>query len=508
MEPLPNSLAIVFASVLAIYAIAMLVIGFIAQRRIQNVEDYVVAGRNLPTSLATLTIIATWFGAESLMTTADEVSQRGVRGAMLDPFGISLCLLIAGLLIAGPVWRLGLLTIPDFFRQRYGKSAELLSASILVPSYFGWIAAQYVALATMLDQLFGLPMAAGVIGVAGLAASYTLMGGMWSVTWTDTIQMLLIVVGLLVLGFEILMELGAGSVWHGVDELRSGPEAAMWEISDDSHRQAGWMAAVTALAIGSLGNLPVQDLLQRICSSRSDRVARRACLLGAAGYLAMGAFPILAGLSAALLFQDVPTEGVVTLLASKLLNPTLLLIFVLAIVSTVLSTVVSAVLAPAAVLAQNLVGPVCERYSTKPSVDRALRHQRLSVLVIVIASTVIALLGEGTYELVESSYSLSLVGLFAPFVLGLFIRRTSTAAALISMSLGVGFWLLHVVSGWELFLEPWLAKLFPQDYRWLALWPHELVDTGLSIVAFLGISCCSPTASDASVHGEQITGRS
>lgn len=224
MEPLSSSLAIVFVSALTIYALAMLVIGWVAQRRIQSVEDYVVAGRQLPTGLATLTIVATWFGAESLMTTTDEVSQRGLLGAMLDPFGISLCLLIAGLFIAGPVWRLGLLTIPDFFKRRYGKVAEFLSACILVPSYFGWIAAQYLALATLLEQFFGLPIVIGVVGVAALATSYTWMGGMWSVTWTDTVQMLLIVAGLLILGFEILMELGAGSLWQGIATLRSGAE--------------------------------------------------------------------------------------------------------------------------------------------------------------------------------------------------------------------------------------------------------------------------------------------
>jgi len=520
MEPLSSSLAIVFVSVLTIYALAMLVIGFVAQRRIQNVEDYVVAGRQLPTSLATLTIVATWFGAESLMTTTDEVSQRGMLGAMLDPFGISLCLLIAGLFIAGPVWRLGLLTIPDFFRQRYGKSAEFLSASILVPSYFGWIAAQYLALATLLEQFFGLPIVIGVIGVAALATSYTWMGGMWSVTWTDTVQMLLIVVGLLVLGFEILMELGAGSLWQGVEALRNGADLGLQPVVDAGQLDQGqvdgqldprqlsersshamWMAAVSALVIGSLGNLPVQDLLQRICSARSDQVARRACLWGAIGYLALGVFPILAGLSAAMILHEgVPNAGVVTLLAARLLNPALLLIFVLAIVSIILSTVVSAVLAPAAVLGQNLIGPFCERWSIQLTEERALRHQRLSVLFVVVASTIIALLGEGTYELVESSYSLSLVGLFAPFVLGLYTRSTSTAAALISMSLGVGCWLLHLVCGWETFLEPWMPPRVPQDYRWLTQWPHELVAACLSIVAFLGVSCWSPSAVYADGH--------
>ncbi len=165
-----------FAGVLVGYAALLLMVGFVAQQRIKNVEDYVLAGRQLKTGLATITMVATWFGAESLMTTTDAVAEQGLRKAMLDPFGISVCLLIAGLFVARPLWRMGLMTIPDFFRSRYGKLAESLSACILVPSYFGWIAAQYLALATLLDQFFGVPVYVGVIGVALLAMSYSLMG--------------------------------------------------------------------------------------------------------------------------------------------------------------------------------------------------------------------------------------------------------------------------------------------------------------------------------------------
>ncbi len=60
-------------------------------------------------------MIATWFGAESLMTTTDEVAQAGWRGALMDPIGISLCLVITGLFIAGPMWRMNVLTIPTSF---------------------------------------------------------------------------------------------------------------------------------------------------------------------------------------------------------------------------------------------------------------------------------------------------------------------------------------------------------------------------------------------------------
>jgi len=479
----------IFLSVLLAYAVLLMVVGYFAQRKIKVVEDYVLAGRQLKTGLATITMIATWFGAESLMTTADEVASDGVRQAMLDPVGISLCLLIAGVAVAGPLWRLGLLTIPDFFRMRYGRLAEAISASILVPSYFGYIAAQYLALGTLLEQFFGVPLTVGVFGVAALATSYSLMGGMWSVTWTDVIQMILIVMGLLIMALEILGELGNGVLSDGWLQLRAGSEPSQWTIAGGPESKAKVLAAISAVAIGALGNLPVQDLMQRICSAASDRIARRACMLAAGGYLAMGLLPILAGLSASQLLTEVPSQGIMTALAHRLLSPVLLLIFILAVVSTVLSTVVAAVLAPAAVLSQNLLQPLASRWNLLRSESSRLAAQRACVLIIVIASVTVALSGSDAYSLVESSYSLSLVGLFAAFVIGLHWQQAPRAAALASMLVGVGLWVVHVSCGWDYFLQPLLdSESTFTALKLLKVFPHELGDALLSIATFLILS--------------------
>lgn len=473
---------IVLGSILAVYALVMIYVGYLAQRRITNVEDYVLAGRRLPTSLATITIIATWYGAESLMTVTDEVAEGGIRNAMLDPIGISLCLLLAGLFVAGPLWRLGFITIPDFFRLRYGPVAEYLSALILVPSYFGWIAAQYLALATLLEQFFGVPSWVGILLVALFATSYTLMGGMWSVTWTDAIQMSFIVLGLIILGTQILLRLGDGNIMDGWTELGTRTDPALWQVIDPNDARASLIAALTAVAIGSLGNLPVQDLMQRVCSSKSDVVASRSCLLGSAGYLILGTLPILAGLSASLLLPSVPEEGVVTQVAVELLSPTLLMVFVLAIVSAVLSTIVSAVLAPAAVLAQNLMLPIARMRGLQINTSGELRYQRLSVVLVVIASVAFALNGSTAYELVESSYSLSLVGLFASFVIGLRCQTPSHLAATASMLVGVTSWVIHEWNGWEHFAQPLTVN---QHLFFITILQHELMATLLSLLAFL-----------------------
>jgi solute:Na+ symporter, SSS family len=191
-------------------------------------------------------------------------------------------------------------------------------------------------------------------------------------------------------------------------------------------------------------------------------------------------------LSAKLLLPSVPREGVLIQVAAQLLSPLLLLLFVLAIVSAVLSTIVSAVLAPAAVLAQNLVQPLRERISKSSNPQAGLVSQRICVLAVVCASVLLALSGSGTYELVESSYSLSLVSLFAAFTLGLHFPSAPRVAALASMMVGLGLWLLHTLLQWEYFLEPMVVSGEESGFlRIFSVLPHELGDTALATLVFL-----------------------
>ncbi|EMI19488.1 Na+/solute symporter [Rhodopirellula maiorica SM1] len=477
---LPSGMYSLFLGALIVYLIAMYVVGFIAQRRVRNVEDFVLAGRRLPTSLATVTIIATWFGAESLMTTADEVGNEGLRKAMLDPIGIAGCLLLAGLFVAAPMWRMGILTVPDFFFRRFGKTAEIMSSLIIVPSYFGWVAAQFFALAQLLEVFFGIPREWGIVAVATIGTGYTLLGGMWTITWTDAIQMSFILLGLLLLGHAILAHLGDGSIIEGVSVMQTEIDESRWRIADPPTFWRDTMVAISALAIGALGNLPMQDLMQRIFSAKSDKVAARACLWASAGYLLMGVLPVGTGMAAHLLLPraEGDLDGVVILVASKLLNPVLLLVFFLAIVSAVLSTIVSAVMAPSAVMAHNLVEPLWRKASSNPPTQHGLLQlQRGAIVLVTAASAWLAYRGEGAYELVQGSYSMALVSLVVPFLIGLRFDNIPSLAAKLAMLFGITVWSLHMLLGWEVFFEPWLeAYGMPL--------PHELAGTICSAIGF------------------------
>src|SRR5581483_4069449 len=146
-QEVSESLKVLLGITIALYVVAMFVLAHFAHQRVHNTEDYIVAGRRLPLFLAWATLVATWFGAGTILTVCTEVSKHGVQRAALDPLGSGFCLILAGLFFARPLWDMGLLTLCDFFRRRFGERVEIISALLMVPSYFGWIAAQFVALA-------------------------------------------------------------------------------------------------------------------------------------------------------------------------------------------------------------------------------------------------------------------------------------------------------------------------------------------------------------------------
>ena len=141
------------------YLLVNVAVGWWASRRVGSAEDFVLAGRKLPLGLATMVTFATWFGSETMMGAPGRFVEGGVLSVVEDPLGAGLCLVLVGLFFARTFYRWNVITFCDFFGRRFGKAAEYLSALLIIPSYFGWIAAQLVSLSIIGQTVFGLPPA-------------------------------------------------------------------------------------------------------------------------------------------------------------------------------------------------------------------------------------------------------------------------------------------------------------------------------------------------------------
>src|ERR1041384_4849088 len=127
--------------------------------------------------------------------------QGGLNAIVDDPFGAGTCLVLIGLFFAARLYKLNLMTIGDYYRQRFGKGIEVFCSAAIILSYLGWVAAQITALGLVFSVLTNgaLSEAAGMIVGTLAVLIYVVAGGFLAVAITDFIQMIVLVIGLSVI---------------------------------------------------------------------------------------------------------------------------------------------------------------------------------------------------------------------------------------------------------------------------------------------------------------------
>lgn len=420
-----------------VYLLITIIIGRWAAKRVHSAADFVVAGRNLPLGISTCVIFATWFGSETMLGATAEYAQHGLLGVMEDPFGASLCLVLVGLFYARKLYSLNVLTFCDYFRIRYGRKAELVSALLMIPSYFGWIAAQIVAMGIVINTVMGVDLKVAMIASGALVMAYTYMGGMWSVSITDFIQTVMIIIGLVIITVIVVKQAGGLQM-----VIKQTPHTYFRFFPDHSFSE--WLKYIAAWMTIGLGSIPQQDVFQRLMSSKSEKVAVRSSYLGALMYFVIGSLPLLIILCARILYPALFNDDPERILPTMVLQHGSLFIQILffgALLSAIMSTTSGAILAPATVLGENIIRPFFKELPDK----KFLLIIRLSVVVVSVIALVMAVGSQNIYELVGSSSILSLVSLFVPLTAGLYWKGATNAGAIASIIAGT---VTYFISEW------------------------------------------------------------
>ncbi len=446
----------------ALYLAVTVAIGLWAARRVHNAKDYVVAGRSLPLYMSTALVFATWFGAETVLGVSATYLKEGMRGIVADPFGFSFCLVLIALFFARAFYRMNLLTIGDFYRQRYNKPVEVATSVCITLSYLGWVSAQLTALGVVFHTLSGgaISLPWGIVLGTGVVLLYTLYGGMWSVAYTDLFQSVVIIAGLVYLAFF----LGglAGGFERVVAHAAEADKFQFWPAPEA--REV--LAFVAAFLTAALGSIPQQDVFQRTTAAKNADTAVRGALLGGFLYFCMAFVPIYLAYSALL----IDPKMVEPLLAgdqneNQLILPNLILghtpifaqvMFFGALLSAIMSSASGALLAPTSLFTENVLRPFVPHMSDR----QFLLVMRLVLVIFGLAVMGFALASEASiYQMVQNAYKVTLVSAFAPLVLGLYWKRSSTAGALLAVVLGISTWALMELIAPEALVPPQLVGL-------------------------------------------------
>jgi SSS family solute:Na+ symporter len=442
-----------------LYLVVTVAIGLYAATRVKNSSDYAVAGRSLPLYVVIATVFATWFGSETVLGVPATFVEEGLGGIIEDPFGASMCLVLVGLFFARKLYRMNLLTIGDYYRQRYGRTVEIIVSICIVISYLGWVAAQITALGLVFNVLsqglISTPM--GMVIGASIVLLYTLFGGMWSVALTDFVQMIIIVLGL----FYIVW-LVAGLAGGAEKVIEHAAAADKFDFAP-AFTTADILAFIAAWVTMMFGSIPQQDVFQRVMSAKSANIGAAGSVIGGSLYFLFAFVPIFLAYSASLI-----DPGMVSALLkddAQMILPTLVLnhvpmfaqvMFFGALISAIMSTASGTLLAPSITLTRNLIGEAITMNDRQ-----LLLATRIVVVCFAIAVTVFALASQGTsiYEMVGNAYKVTLVGAFIPLVMGLYWKRATTQGALCASIGGLSCWLLLENFGAESIWPPQLAGL-------------------------------------------------
>ncbi|MCA6363987.1 MAG: sodium:solute symporter family protein [Bacteroidetes bacterium] len=447
------------------YLLLNVLIGIYAARRVKTDQDFILAGRRLSLPLAAATVFATWFGSETVLGASSRFAEEGGSGLVEDPLGAALCLVLVGFFFARPLYRMNLNTFGDFYRIRFGKTAELIAGAVLVISYVGWVSAQMVAMGLVLHTVVPeISVTAGILLSTAVVVGYTMSGGMWSVSLTDFVQTIFIVAGLIAATLVVVSQAG------GMEAvLHAAPENSFNLLPDKSF--TGVLEFVAAWISIGLGSIPQQDVFQRVMASKSEKVAVQSSFLAAGMYLTIAFLPIVMVLAAKLLITA-PADVQLTLptLIMQQTGPVLQIFFFGALLSAVMSTASGALLAPAVILSENILQPLFPQHSDR---IRLLRT-RLCVAALALVAVGMAIFRRDIAELVSEASAISLVGLFVPLCSGLFLRSTNSTAAITSMLAGMGVWFVFtlfpnicpaMIWGIAASASGWLAVVFIQRMK-------------------------------------------
>lgn len=413
------------------YVLAQVALSAFVARRIKTESDYLVAGRSLGLFVVSISLFATWFGAETVMGASGAVASGGLSQGRADPFGYTICLLLMAFFLAYKMRIQNYMTYADFFKQRFGAITEKLAVFVMIPTSLMWAAAQILAFATIFATATGLNLDIAMIISVIILITYSSLGGMIGDVTTDVVEAGVIAIGLIAMLVVVIIKVGGfdDALFH-----MTGPGRLSLLAPDES-----MMAQLDGWAVPILGSLVAQEAMSRLLAARSAEIAKKACIIGALIYLVIGSIPLLIGLIGSdIVAMPAETDSFLPNLAMNILPAPFYVLLLGALISAILSTINSILLGVTALVGHNVVMPLLPGIAER----RKVLIEKCIVVLAGIICYLMAISGESIYELAELAASFGSAGLVVCALIGINIRFGGQVAALATLVAGIVFTLM------------------------------------------------------------------
>lgn len=425
-------------AIFTVYILFVFLVGLYFYRKNKTSDDYYVAGRNVSSWHIGLSVVATDVGGGFSIGLGGLGFTMGLSGSWLLFTGLIGAWMAAVLLIPKVFQLPGirkLTTLPQIFEFFYGKRVAILAGIITTIGYLGFTSSQIIAGAKLAAGTFiELSFTHAVLVMGIVAIGYTILGGLKAVIYTDTIQWIILMAGLLFAGIPFAYQAIGG--WEAISDVASISQLSLTNVT--WKQLLNW--AITIIPIWFVG----MTLYQRIFASRGEKQAKKAWFIaGLFEWPIMAFLGVILGLFAKVAFEQGIFE-VVGFSAGSSMDPELGLPVLLrtvlphGLMGLVLAAYFSAVMSTADSCLMACSGSFLTdilRFRTEDGEmsSKSLKASQLATLVLGIISLVIALSLENVLEAMLFSYAFMVSGLFVPIVGAFYWKKSNKTGAFIAM---------------------------------------------------------------------------
>lgn len=404
---------------------------------VKGQEDFMVAGRSVPTYRLVGTLLCTWIGSGSLLAGAGLAARVGFSELWMAA-GAWVGIVIV-FFLAARVRRIAQYTVPDILELRYNKWARVLGTIAIVIAYTTIVGYQFRGGGFVLDLVAGIDMKWGVIITAMFIITFTAFAGMMSITAVDIINGAVITLAVLIAVPVVFVNVG------GADHLTATLDPSFFTVFGD-HTFIWAMGIFFPTFFLLLGE---SSMYQKFFSAKNEKAAKSSVVWWIIGTIivetAIASLAIFA--NSYFNFTGADTERIILHTARNSIEVGLpiwggLLLFGAA-VAIITSTGNSFLLTPST----NLTRDIYQRFiNPDASQQRLILFQRLMVVSLGMLAYVLLTQFETVLAMALTAYTMIGTGL-TPALLAAFLwKRVTVAGGVASISVGMGFTLLITIA--------------------------------------------------------------
>lgn len=424
---------IIVTIVVIVYLLFMLFIGWYSSKKITSNTDFMVAGRRLGPLLMAGTLAATEIGGGSSLG----VVQNGMQDYGMSAAWYIITMGIAFVILSfiAPKFRAATVkTVPEYFRRRYGKGSGVITAIIMLLPLVGLTAGQFIASSVILSTMLGIDYQVAVIIVAVVVTVYSIMGGLWSVTLTDFVQVFLIVIGMVI---AVPFALNHAGGWSAV--VANIPEGTL------SMFKGYDLFSIISLVIMYVATFSVgQEAVSRFYAARDAKSAKGGAWLAALVNFIYAFIPTVLGIIVLALinmgkfnaadFEAVGARYALPILAIEVMPALICGLLFAGIISATMSSSDSDLLGAGSIFANDIYRAVLKPDATD---EQVMKVTKIVMCLVGVASMLIALFNtQSIVTILMFCFTLRAAGSFFPYVLGHYWKKASTAGTIASLVAG------------------------------------------------------------------------